>query len=171
MQSFDDHLGTSFLQLHHSFGPEKFKMLKDFLISFPKDFPMALELRHEGWLNNPKNSDMIFELMEKLNITSVITDVAGRRDVLHQRLTTSTAFIRFTGNNLHPTDFTRAEEWVKKLKTWSEAGLKEIYFYIHEPDEICMPEMLEYTIILFNKIFHTKFKELNLNKEVQGKLF
>ncbi|MBX9853181.1 MAG: hypothetical protein K2X86_15665 [Cytophagaceae bacterium] len=60
---------------------------------------------------------------------------------------------------------------MKKLKIWSDAGLKEIYFYIHEPDEICMPEMLEHTIILFNKIFNAGFRELKLNKEVQGKLF
>jgi uncharacterized protein YecE (DUF72 family) len=74
-------------------------------------------------------------------MSTVITDVAGRRDVLHMRLSNRTAFIRFVANDLHPTDFPRIDEWTVLLKKWMEEGLKEIYFFIHTPDKSLCPEL------------------------------
>ena len=73
-----------------------------------------------------------------------MTDVSGRRDVLHMRLTTSTAFIRFVGNDLDATDFSRIDAWIERLKTWFEAGLHEVYFFTHEPDNLTAPHLARY---------------------------
>ena len=57
---------------------------------------------------------------------AVITDTAGRRDCVHQRLTTPFAFIRFVGNNLHPTDYSRMDDWVERIQEWFDQGLERV---------------------------------------------
>jgi uncharacterized protein YecE (DUF72 family) len=134
-------LGTSFLQLPPYFGPDKIKQLIYFLNGIPDDFPLAVEFRHEGWFKDRLKFDKIFNYLEDRLMCAVITDVAGRRDVLHQRLSNRTAFIRFTANDLHATDFTRINDWAILLKKWLAEGLKEIYFFVHTPDHALCPEL------------------------------
>ena len=74
------------------------------------------------------------------------------------KLTTPLAFIRFVGNNMHPTDFTRIDSWVERIKTWIDKGLKEIYFFIHNHEELNSPELCKYAIEQFNKRCNTKLK-------------
>jgi hypothetical protein len=59
-----------------------------------------------------------YQQMLESGVGTVITDVAGRRDVLHMRLTTPVAFISFVTNSLHPKDYVRADAWVETNKTW-----------------------------------------------------
>ena len=72
--------------------------------------------------------------LEALNKTLVITDVAGRRDVLPQRLTTPTAFIRFNGHGLVGSDYERADAWAERLAAWYAQGLHTAYMFIHQKD-------------------------------------
>jgi len=124
-------------------------LLEHFITNFPKHIPLAIELRHESWFNNEVAFLSVFDLFERNNITTIITDVAGRRDVLHQRLTTNSVLIRFVGNNLHSTDYERIDEWVNRLKVWFENGLNSVYFFTHEPDNLLAPELARY---LFEKV-------------------
>jgi len=117
-------LGCCFMQLPPYFGTERLPILENFLKRFPKEIRLAIELRHES-IFFEKNKNRVFELLNKYNIGWVITDVAGRRDVLHMGVTTDIAMIRFVGNNLHPSDYQRIDAWVEKLKSWTANGLKE----------------------------------------------
>ncbi len=81
----------------------------------------------------------------------MITDVAGRRDVLHMRLTAPIAFIRFVSNGLHPKDYQRADAWAERIAAWAAKGLQELYFFVHSPDEQTSPEMMAYVIGRFNE--------------------
>ncbi len=92
-----------------------------------------------------------WELLHELGIGTVITDTPGRRDVLHMRLTAPVAFIRYVGNNLHPTDYQRIDAWVDRIKSWVDKGLREIYFFTHNPEELTSPEMCRYVVEQFNK--------------------
>jgi uncharacterized protein YecE (DUF72 family) len=69
-----------------------------------------------------------------LGKTLVTTDVAGRRDVLAQRLTTPVAFIRFNGHGLVPSDYERADAWAARLAEWYAQGLHMAYIFIHQKD-------------------------------------
>jgi uncharacterized protein YecE (DUF72 family) len=89
-------------------------------------------------------------LLEKNNISNVIVDTAGRRDLLHMRLTNPTAFVRYVGAN-HPTDYTRLDDWIKRLKEWQEQGIKEIDFFIHQNIEKESPLLSAYFIKKLNK--------------------
>lgn len=142
----EHNLGCSFMQMPPYFDIRRISLLEQFLKEFPKILPLAIEVRHTDWFNDKDNFNRIFDLLEAHQTTSVITDVAGRRDVLHQRLTTDTAMIRFVGNGLVPSDYTRVNTWIRKLKAWHEQGLKTVYFFTHEPDNILAPDLADYFV-------------------------
>ena len=125
-----------------------------YLQNLPRDFPVTLELRHEDWFKDPTVFDETFSLLEETGKGAVITDVAGRRDALHQRLTNGTAFIRFNGYNLHPSDYQRLDEWVERIKIWIESGIKEVHFYCHQQDETNTPVTCDYMIKKLNEVCH-----------------
>ena len=66
----------------------------------------------------------------------MITDTAGRRDALHMCLTTAAVFIRFVGSAPHPSDRSRIAEWIDRIGRWTDSGLEELYFFIHQKEEL-----------------------------------
>jgi len=139
---FEDKLGLTFLQLSENFTPARLGELKAFNSLWPKELPISIEFRHSDWFKDSKALDWL----EENNISSIITDVAGRRDVLHMRLTNSKVIIRFVGNNLHKTDFDRMDMWAQKIREWFDKGMEEIYFFLHEPEETVAPEAADHII-------------------------
>src|SRR5687768_2200312 len=115
---FGETLGPVFLMLHPGMGPKSINTIETFIQQIPKEIKLFIELRHEGWFEDPAAFQEVFDMLERNRAGAVITDVAGRRDCVHMRLTTPEAFIRFVGNDLHPTDYTRVDEWVKRISTW-----------------------------------------------------
>ncbi len=132
-------LGPCFIQLPPYFGVDRIAVLEAFLKLF--SLPIAVEFRHESWFANPLNFSKLTGLLEKYGTSTVITDVAGRRDVAHMRLTTDQVLVRFVGNDLHPTDFTRLDDWSERLSDWFSRGLQEAYFFAHEPDNLLAPDL------------------------------
>lgn len=128
---FEEKLGMAFLQMIDNFKPKDFDRLAGFLREFPKGYPLAVEVRNEAWFSEGKVSEEFYQLLEETNKTNIIVDTAGRRDMMHMRLTNSTAFIRYVGAN-HPSDYTRLEEWVERIAEWKAAGLQQLYFFIHQ---------------------------------------
>ncbi|WP_345955524.1 DUF72 domain-containing protein [Mucilaginibacter sp. PAMB04168] len=154
MLAFEDKLGPMFLQMSDGYLPQHFAEFKSYIESLPRDLPVFAELRHKDWFANTIHYNAAFELMNKLNIGSIITDTAGRRDVVHMTLTTPVAFIRFVGNALHPTDYLRIDAWVNRFAQWSKQGLQAIYFGMHQPDEKTTPLLCDYLIMQLNKTLH-----------------
>ncbi len=136
----EERLGISFLQLPPHFAPRDLPELKKFLSFVPADFQLAVEVRHPGFFEDGKFIAPLFDLLSATRTHSVICDVAGRRDVLHLSLPTDRAFVRFIGNGLHSTDLTRMKAWSQRMISWQKLGLKEIYFFVHQPDDILAPE-------------------------------
>jgi uncharacterized protein YecE (DUF72 family) len=159
MQYFGGHLGPCFLQLSESFGPNRAGILQNYLRDLPRDFRTCVELRQESWFGDgAAEVQETWELLHEWGIGTVITDTPGRRDVLHMRLTAPVAFIRYVGNNLHPTDYQRIDAWVDRIKSWVDKGLREIYFFTHNPEELNSPEMCRYVVEQFNKKCGTVLK-------------
>ncbi|MEM7101844.1 MAG: DUF72 domain-containing protein [Bacteroidota bacterium] len=146
----EEKLGSCFMQLPPYFDKNRLPILINFLESWPKEIALGIEFRHESWFEDVQVKTEVFNALEENRIGTVITDVSGRRDVLHQRLTTPIAMIRFVGNGLHPTDYSRIDEWVSRLKDWADAGLKEVYFFPHEPDNILAPDLAVYFVNQLN---------------------
>ena len=144
----EENLGCCFLQLPPYFDITRQSLLEHFLQKFPKEIPIAIELRHESWFQHSEASNSFPALIKKEQQHTLITDVAGRRDVLHMQLTSNQAMIRFVGNGLHPTDYQRIEAWVNRFIEWQTLGLRTIYFFPHEPDNILAPEMARFLLEL-----------------------
>ncbi|HVI43444.1 MAG TPA: DUF72 domain-containing protein [Chitinophaga sp.] len=142
--AFGNHLGPIFLQLSDKYGPAKREALYEYLASLPTDLQFFLEVRHKQWFEDEAARTDLFEHLRQLNVGAIITDAAGRRDCLHMHLTVPKIFIRFVGNSLHPTDYTRIDDWANRIKYWLDKGLKEVYFFMHMHDEATSPELSLY---------------------------
>lgn len=147
--NFKDKLGMVFLQMHNNFRYKNFDRLKAFVESFPKEIPLAVELRNTEWFNDESISTELYDLFEKNNVTNIIADTAGRRDLLHMRLTTPSAFIRYVGAN-HQSDYTRMDDWLERIKTWIDNGLTNLYFFVHQNIEVESPLLAAYFIKKLN---------------------
>jgi uncharacterized protein YecE (DUF72 family) len=170
----EEKLGVCFMQLPPYFGTQNMPILERFLKQFPKHIPLAIEIRQEDIFYNKKYTLEYLDILEQNNTFTVITDVAGRRDVLHQGVTGKTVVIRFIGNDLHPTDYTRIDAWVLKLKEWFDLGLHEVYFFIHEPDNMNVPTLSEYLANKIEASFEANLSKpmsLNISKSNQISLF
>ena len=142
-------LGTIFLQMHTNFAPKDFDRVVAFAEAWPKGVPLAIEFRHTNWYNDPAVAEDLYQLLEAHDISNVIVDTAGRRDLMHMRLTNATAFIRYVGAN-HSSDYSRLGDWVERLKDWKEQGIKEIDFFVHQNIEKESPLLSAYFIRKLN---------------------
>ncbi|MBO6524680.1 MAG: DUF72 domain-containing protein [Balneolaceae bacterium] len=167
IRSFDEKLGMIFLQLRDDFKPKDLDRIHRFLEVWPNDLPLAIELRHTDWFNHEAVANQIYKLFEENNVANIITDTAGRRDLLHMRLTTPVAFIRYVGAN-HESDYPRLDEWVERLKSWKKQGLEKLYFFVHQNIEKESPLLSAHFIKLLNKELGTNLKIPNEDKEQPG---
>lgn len=151
IMAFGDKLGPLFLQLSDNYTPKSLPELTAYLESLPTDVPVFVELRHKDWFAVPENKEAVFSMFRRLNIGSILTDASGRRDCLHMMLPTPHAFIRFVGNSLHPTDYSRCDEWVDRIMQWKELGLQSVWFFMHQHDERYSPELCDYVIDKLNQ--------------------
>lgn len=152
--NFDDKLGMVFLQLHDNFKPKDYDRLEKFVQDWPKEVPLAIELRNTEWFTDEEVFNTTCELFEMNNITNIIVDTAGRRDMLHMRLTTSDAFIRYVGANAE-SDYARLDDWLERIKVWKKEGLQNLYFFVHQNVEKASPLLSAYFIEKVNKEFGT----------------
>lgn len=152
---FEANLGCCFMQLPPQFAPIDQNILARFLGYFSAKIPLAIEVRHPAFFKASGEAEAFFELLKKTNTAAVITDVAGRRDVCHMRLTNARTLVRFVGNSdqvLYDGDRFRVSAWAERLSRWFENGLHEAYFFTHEPDNLLGPELTEYCCEVFGRV-------------------
>ena len=150
-----ERMGVTFLQMHDNFTPKDFDRVMRFAEYWKFDIPVAIELRHRDWYGDPKLCDEVTDLLTRNKITNILVDTAGRRDMMHMRLTSPTAFVRYVGCN-HESDYSRLDVWVKRIAEWKEKGLKELYFFVHQWAEEESPKLSGYFIERPNKNIGTK---------------
>ncbi len=154
---FEEKMGMAFLQLHNNFAPKNMDRLQRVLEIWPVDIPLAVELRHTDWFNDEVVAEELYSLLETYRATHIIVDTAGRRDLMHMRLTAPTAFVRFVGAN-HASDHDRLDAWVARIKTWEQQGLEHLYFFIHQHMEKESPLLIYQFIESFNRVFDRQLK-------------
>ncbi|KFC24595.1 DUF72 domain-containing protein [Chryseobacterium sp. FH1] len=152
--NFDEKLGMVFLQLHDNFKPKDYERLEKFVKDWPKEVPLAIELRNTEWFTDEEVFNTVCELFEMNNITNIIVDTAGRRDMLHMRLTTPHAFIRYVGANAD-SDYERLEDWLQRLTKWKKEGLQNLYFFVHQNIEKASPLLSSHLIQKINEDWKT----------------
>jgi uncharacterized protein YecE (DUF72 family) len=153
--NFDEKLGMVFLQLHDNFKPKDYERLEKFIKDWPKEIPLAIELRNNEWFSDEEVFEKTMKLFEENTITNIIVDTAGRRDMLHMRLTTTSAFIRYVGANAE-SDYARLDDWLQRLTDWKKLGLQNLYFFVHQNLEKASPLLSAHFIEQMNKVWGTE---------------
>ncbi|MGV7107427.1 DUF72 domain-containing protein [Flavobacterium sp. U410] len=170
VSNFEDKLGMTFMQLHENFSYKEYDKLKRVLENFPENIPLAVEVRSQDWFLNSKINQEYSLLLEELGLANIIVDTAGRRDMLHMRLTTPVAFVRFVGAN-HKADYERLDDWVKRIKKWKAEGLQSLYFFVHQNIEVESPLLAKYFIENLNKELGIRIKIPNKSNQETLRLF
>ena len=163
-------LGTIFLQMHNNFGPKNWDRVVQFVDYWPKEFQLAIEFRHTDWFNDKKVANELAHLLQENNIAGVLVDTAGRRDLMHMRLSKNEAFIRYVGAN-HASDYPRLDDWVNKLKAWKDMGLNNIHFFVHQNLELESPLLSAYFIDAINQKLGTAIQIPKTLGGAQNSLF
>jgi len=134
-------LGPFFVQLPPWLGPRNRRDVVEFVRTCPDPTKLMVEFRHEGWFASGSLDEEMALVLEEAGVGTVVTDVAGRRDVCHLRLTNSTLMVRFVGND-HESDAHRVENWMRQVRALTQAGLSRAYFFVHLPDDVNAPELM-----------------------------
>ena len=168
ISNFEGKLGMAFLQLHDNFKPKDFDRLEKVLDEFPTGIPLGVEVRNAEWFE-PQNQNRLFDLLERNGMTNIIVDTAGRRDMLHMRLTNEIAFVRYVGAN-HQSDLDRLDDWAARIEKWRGDGLQKLYFFVHQNIELESPLLASHFINRMNDTFKLDLK-LPAKQEAQQSMF
>jgi len=170
--AFEEYLGPIFVQVSDTFSPKRKEELFGYLKTLPTGLQFFLEVRHPDWFKKDDIRDEMISTLRELNMGAVITDTAGRRDCAHMHLPIPKTFIRYVGNSLHKSDFTRSDVWGDRIKYWLDNGLEELYFFMHMHDEATSPELTVYLVDKLNKTCGLNLiKPKFVGEQKQGELF
>ncbi|MFM2375353.1 MAG: hypothetical protein RLZZ165_450 [Bacteroidota bacterium] len=173
MSRLGNKLGPYFIQLPDHHGPGDLRFIQGFLGIWPQGRALHWELRHPDWFSASGGAaGEGWDGLEAAGHGTVITDVAGRRDVLHMQLTTPVVMLRFVGNGLHPTDYTRSDEWIARITDWSKRGLRAAFIFLHQPDMGLVPDLVGYWAKALNRNLNLQITVPRLIAQgIQGSLF
>lgn len=151
MSHLQDKLEMTFLQMHDNFAPKDFDRVEAFVQDWNYQVPLAVELRHTKWFSDAENSSKLYDLLETHGVTNVLVDSAGRRDLMHMRLTSPMAFVRWVGSNNPESDRERLDAWVERIAKWKKAGLQKLYFFVHQNEEVESPALAAHFLTRLNQ--------------------
>lgn len=155
-------LEMPFVQMHSNFSPKDIDRLPPFFETIPKDIRIAIEFRHTDWFNDVTVANELYAILEKYKVSNILVDSAGRRDLLHMRMTSPSAFIRYNGAN-HESDYARLDDWIDRLEEWVDQGLQDIYFFVHQNLEKASPLLSAHFIEKANERFGTSLHIPQMN--------
>ncbi|MGE3609291.1 MAG: DUF72 domain-containing protein [Bacteriovoracaceae bacterium] len=165
LENVGQNLGPCFIQFHERFSYHDKGFLFEFLEMWPREFKLSVELRHSSWFQNNTILPALGDYLHKKGIGLVITDVAGRRDVLHGSVTAPWTMIRLIGNDLAKSDSERLTTWAKRLKQWQMQGVDSIYFFLHQPDDIWTIEFAQMAEKIFDEEGFSDIPHFKIEKQ------
>jgi uncharacterized protein YecE (DUF72 family) len=168
--AFGDRLGIGLMQFPEGFGPSRFRELETFLRMHVGSIPLAVEVRHGGWFANAAAREAYFSLLAELGVIAAIVDVPGRRDLLHQRLTTPRILVRFSGHDRSEKDRARMKDWVSRLKAWKDLGLRDATLFLHHVPESVSVEWASDFVLAMNGALDLDLKVPGIREEMEPQL-
>ncbi len=158
MDPVTDKVGLWTIQLPASFAPNDLEKLKHFCQLFPRDFPLAVEVRHPLFFAKGTQEQTFNRWLSESNIDRIIMDsrplfaAAANNEVIrdaqqkkprvpvHAIATHQSPMIRFIGQTDADANQHYFQPWIKKVADWVEQG-KRPYVMIHTPDNARAPEL------------------------------
>lgn len=159
MAGLGERLGPFFLQLPPGYRANKIADLERWLMAWPRERQLAVEVRHDDWYEEPGESALM-DLLNRYGVGRVLMDVrplnAGplpgaevdlqqardrKPDVpLHPLRSSNLALVRYIG---HPTPELNGpflDEWAERVVSWLAEGT-QVYFFMHCPQEQQSPSL------------------------------
>ena len=158
MSQLGKRLGPMFLQLPPRYSPLLFNDLQTFLQAWPREIPLAVEVRHLGWFGSPHHG-ALNELLSGYGMARVVIDTRPIRSLqgekilegsVYQRMlearqrkpdvpilperTASFVFLRYIGHPQLEANAAFLDEWGNYLASELREGT-EAYVFCHCPDE------------------------------------
>lgn len=162
MSPLGERLGPFLLQLGPRFAPEHLPDLAATLPRFPREFDVAVEVRHPGWYRDPESEARLDELLRRhrceraLFDTRVIhavspaeaaadpTTAEARRKKPVLPLRTQALgrqpFLRFVGLNRVDAADPQLRDWAQRIAGWLREG-RDPYVFTHTPDDRHAPAL------------------------------
>ena len=152
-----DRLGPSFLQLPPGFSFREFSQLVRYVEAFPREFPLALEVRHADFFDDGPNEAELDAFLRERQIDKVLFDSRALfsrppsdeieessqsrkpRSPYRTTVTGSRPMLRFVGRNQLGEVAPWIEEWGPVIAGWITSGLTP-YIFTHSPDDAFAPE-------------------------------
>lgn len=153
-----DRLGPSFLQLPPHFSGRQWPALEAYLRALPREFPYAVEIRHDDYFDRGPIEERLDDLLRELAIDRCLLDSrplfsarpsdesereAQRRKPRSPLRTTVTGrrpMLRFIGRNQIEHVALWIDEWTATVSGWIDTGLQPIVF-VHTPDDTFVPQL------------------------------
>jgi uncharacterized protein YecE (DUF72 family) len=159
MALLEERLGPFFLQLPPGYRADKMADLEQWLSAWPKEYRVAVEVRHNDWYSEPHETALM-NLLGRYNAGRVVMDVrpldAGplpgadvdlqaardrKPDVpMHPLRSGGIALVRYIGHPNLELNGPLLDEWAERVASWLNKGT-EVYFFCHCPDERRSPAL------------------------------
>lgn len=154
----EEKLAITYLQLPSSFKTERIGELQRVVEHYPKSLDLAIELRDPALYKDTEKLNELGAFLSANNVGMALSDTPERRDILHMMLTNDLAYIRIMGNRLHPSDYKRADEWIDRICTWVNLGLKKVYLFVHQPspNKVMSADLIKYMAEKLNQRLNTQ---------------
>jgi uncharacterized protein YecE (DUF72 family) len=159
MSGLGSRLGPFFLQLPPGYRADKIADLECWLAAWPREYRVAVEVRHDEWYAAP-NESALMALLERYNAGRVVMDVrpldAGplpgadvdlqaardrKPDVpMHPLRSADFTLVRYIGHPDPELNAPLLDEWAARVAAWLADGV-QVYFFCHCPDERRSPAL------------------------------
>lgn len=163
-----EHLGMAFFQFSDKQGLDILPDLAHLLKRTPRGQKVAVEFRHPDFFVNNELLPEVCEFLAEHSAHTVISDTLGRREVLHPCVVGDSVMIRFLGENGSDRDQERLEIWLERIAQMQDQGVREIYFFIHQPDEENSAYYFEWFSSLLNSMQGNTTKQVKLHKPLEA---
>ena len=197
LSQLDTRLGPSFLQLPPRYSPRQFDDLRAFLEAWPREYPLAVEVRHPDWFDGqPHNA--LNELLAEHNMARVVIDTRPIRNLKGDKSIRGSAyesllearerkpdvpvipkptadfiFIRYIGHPQLAYNLQFLGEWTAYLVSQLREGANA-YVFCHSPDNMLAPHLcreLHQRVKEEVSISPLPWDEADANTFQQGRLF
>lgn len=172
IRSFGENLGPCFIQWPESSGINDFEIFEHFAGSWPEDLAVSMEFRHTSCFENRTLHVDLLSLLSDFSMDCVITDVMGRRDVVHSTVIHSNVLVRFVSSGDMEIDYARLDDWKRAVDDLQATHQFHIYLFIHEGPNYRVPDLTLYADRLFYRPGKIRlWKDSNSSGQNQTSLF
>lgn len=164
MNRLGSNLGPMFLQLPPRYAPGQLGDLSAFLEAWPREYRLAVEVRHLSWFDQPHH-ETLNQLLSKHNMARVVIDTRPIRDlkgddILHGSVyesllaarerkpdvpvtperTADFVFVRYIGHPSMQVNLPFLREWADFVAEQLNDGL-DAFVFCHSPENLTAPHL------------------------------